>query len=663
MNKRSIMWVFTCCTLGWTSVSAHAKKPAKTTQIGVVKAAKPAAKQTKRSNVNRVATPKKNKIVSKGKSKRPTKHTKTSKASSSVLSFLQGYMGVMKSEMKRYWSFMLKRKGPKPFYMLYALQRATRTVVAAKDGILWTESNLKLKPRYRLSVRLRVGNHKVDNTGRDGYDYRAFRHMLPAPYSLPAKLTKNVLRKYLWQTTDRRFKEGMASYHRKRYVRSLKVEIKDKSGDFSKEKAVRLIQKPPKVRFNAKKWKAIAKRVSLFSKTRKDIVFSGVSIGLRQSIQGIVDTKGSYIIKHKTLYMYTVSIAYLSPKREFLRNMRLGYFDTEDKLPNEKQLKIIVQKTLQELIDQGNAEEGKPGEAPAILMPDVAGVLFHEALGHRLEAQRMVREGDGRTFRRKIGQKVIPSFLSIFDDPTLRSWRGLPLNGHYLVDDQAVRSQRVTLIKDGVLKGFLMSRKPIDAFKHSNGHGRALFGRTPFSRMGNLLVQSKRQFSPKVLRQMLLKEVRRQGKAYGYIMSRASGGYTHTGTYGIQSFKNRPIVVYRVDAKTGKQTLLKGLEMIGTPLTVVNNILATGNDFGIFNGFCGAESGYVPVSAIAPSVLLKTVEMQRVKITQKKGYLLHSPFDGHVHQMKRKAVSRQVVQQKKRIRKAPTSHPSTRPTR
>lgn len=574
------------------------------------------------------------KITTHAKDKKPTPSAKSAKGKKDKKDkkvdnhkVLRKWKNILSQELQRHWKVLQKRKPPRVYYMAYVLQQRQRATVSARDGAVYSSYKLIKKPSYALKVRVRVGSHKLDSTGRDGYDWKIFRHLLPGPGSLPKQLTPAILQKHLWQTTDRGVKEAMGRYHRKRYVRSLKVEIKDKSGDFSKNKALQLEQMPTPLTFDMKRWKKALRTVSSFSLTDRRIVSSGIAVSANQENIIFVDSDGARIIKHKTLYMYTISLTYLSPKKEYLRNTRLSYVDTEDKLPNTKQLKQLLQKTLQEVVDEGNAPKGEPTEAPAILLPDVAGVLFHEALGHRLEAQRMLRESDGRTFRRKIGLKVIPRFLSVFDNPTLPAWRGEPLNGYYAVDDQGVKAQRVELIRDGVLKGFLMSRKPIDKFLLSNGHGRARFGRDPFSRMGSIIVQSKREFEAKRLRKMLLAEARRQGKPYAFIVARASGGYTHTGTYGIQSFKNHPKVVFQIDVKTGKQKLVKGLEMIGTPLTVVNNILATGKDYGVFNGFCGAESGYVPVSVVAPSLLLKTVEMQRVKINQKKDYLLPPPFD------------------------------------
>ena len=335
----------------------------------------------------------------------------------------------------------------------------------------------------------------------------------------------------------------------------------------------------------------------------------------------MVSSDGFSVIKHKTIYQFSLFLSYLSPKKLYLNGSEVGYFDEEKKLPSVKALSELFKKNYHLLVAKGKAPQGVPVEAPAILMPGVSGVLFHEALGHRLEGQRMLNESDGRTFRRKIGKKVIPRFLSVMDVPGLKHWNGAPLNGHYRIDEQGIPGKKVVLIQRGILKSFLMSRKPLDKIKHSNGHGRASFGRAPFSRQGNLLITSRLSYSFAKLRKMLIAEAKRQKKRYAFIIAGSSGGYTHTGADEIQSFKNQPRAVYQIDVKTGKQKLVRGLEIIGTPLTVINNIIATGKKAGVFNGFCGAESGWVPVSAIAPTLLLKTIELQRVQSVEKKDLL------------------------------------------
>src|SRR5262249_24642558 len=149
----------------------------------------------------------------------------------------------------------------------------------------------------------------------------------------------------------------------------------------------------------------------------------------------------------------------------------------------------------------------------------------------------------------------------------------------------------------------------------------------PMARMGNTIVRSARQVPFAKLKQMLLEEVRRQGKPFGLIIRDITGGSTNTTSYGYQAFKGTPRLVYKVDAKTGDETLVRGVEMVGTPLTSINKIVATSDHVGVFNGFCGAESGFVPVSTIAPSVLLTEIELQRAQRTRQKQTVLPAPWD------------------------------------
>lgn len=188
-----------------------------------------------------------------------------------------------------------------------------------------------------------------------------------------------------------------------------------------------------------------------------------------------------------------------------------------------------------------------------------------------------------------------------------------------------MRGQRVALVEAGVLKAYLLSRQPVEGFLRSNGHGRSEGNRKPVARMANLLVQSKKQVSNVELKRMLMSEARRQQKPYGLIIRDITGGNTNTSSYGYQAFKGVPRMVYRVDVNTGAETLVRGVEIVGTPLSSMNRVLATGATLGVFNGFCGAESGNVPVSTIAPATLLQEIELQRVTEGKDRPPILQSP--------------------------------------
>jgi hypothetical protein len=143
--------------------------------------------------------------------------------------------------------------------------------------------------------------------------------------------------------------------------------------------------------------------------------------------------------------------------------------------------------------------------------------------------------------------------------------------------------------------------------------------------MANLVATSTKQVSDAELKQMLIAEAKRQGKPYGLIIRDIQGGNTNTSSFGYQAFKGIPRLVYRVDARDGKETLVRGVEVVGTPLSAVSKIVATGRTQGVFNGFCGAESGNVPVSTVAPATLLREIELQRVIEGRDRPPLLPSP--------------------------------------
>ena len=163
-------------------------------------------------------------------------------------------------------------------------------------------------------------------------------------------------------------------------------------------------------------------------------------------------------------------------------------------------------------------------------------------------------------------------------------------------------------------------------FTTSNGHGRSQGLRPAMARMANLVVESSRRLDAAALKQQLMAEARRQGKPYGLLIRDITGGNTNTQSWGYQAFKGTPRMVYRVDATTGAEALVRGVELVGTPLASLNRILATGDTARVFNGYCGAESGYVPTSTVAPAVLVGELELQRVAKALERGPVLPSPW-------------------------------------
>jgi predicted Zn-dependent protease len=186
----------------------------------------------------------------------------------------------------------------------------------------------------------------------------------------------------------------------------------------------------------------------------------------------------------------------------------------------------------------------------------------------------------------------------------------------------------VKAVENGVLRNFLMSRSPIDGFAHSNGHGRRQPGLEIVSRQSNLLVTSTKAVPDAQLRQMLVDEIKKQNKPYGLYFEDITGGYTTTARAGVQAFKVMPVIVYRVYADGRPDELIRGADIVGTPLASFSRIMATSNRMEVFNGYCGAESGNVPVSAVSPAILISEIEIEKKDSGQDLLPLLPSPLKG-----------------------------------
>jgi len=270
-----------------------------------------------------------------------------------------------------------------------------------------------------------------------------------------------------------------------------------------------------------------------------------------------------------------------------------------------------AKKMAEDLDALRKAPLAEPYSGPALLSGRAAAVFFHEVLGHRVEGQRQRGRDEGQTFAKKVNEKVLPEFLSVTDDPTLRTLGGKELSGWYRYDDEGVPAARVEVVKDGVLKNFLMGRMPVKNFSQSNGHGRAQSGMMPVGRQGNLIVTSSKAIPDAELRTRLIEEIKKQGKPYGLYFEDIQGGFTLTTRSLPQAFQVLPVMVWRVYADGRPDELVRGVDIVGTPLTVLAQIAATGDTASVFNGICGAESGSVPVSAAAPAMLFSGMEVQK----------------------------------------------------
>ena len=272
----------------------------------------------------------------------------------------------------------------------------------------------------------------------------------------------------------------------------------------------------------------------------------------------------------------------------------------------------------------------EPYTGPAILSGTASGVFFHEILGHRVEGHRQKLEDEGQTFKKMRNERVLPESFSVFFDPTQKRLGSFDLVGSYRYDNQGMAGRRVAVIDKGVLRNFLMSRTPIDGFPSSNGHGRKQMGFKPVARQSNLIVHVENPLTSRELKARLIAAIEAEGKPFGLRFAEIQGGFTITGRTIPNSFNVTPLLVYRV-YPDGREELVRGVDLIGTPLTTFSRIVAGDDQIAVFNGTCGAESGGVPVAAASPAILVSQIEVQKKSKSQERPPLLPAPIGGQTH--------------------------------
>ena len=516
---------------------------------------------------------------------------------------------ILTGELDRNFTVLKDKGNPAPYFMGYSVTDSESNILSASNGAMSGENHGRAR---LLDITVRVGSPKFDN-------YRRINGQIPN-FSSTSRIALDddtlAIRQAVWLNTDRVYRSASQRLIQIQADEKLRAAATDGSDDFSVEKPQVFFEQPPPLKFNTAEWTARLRRLSAEFTKYPGALNSSITLQAERTMETLVTTEGTRL-EHGRLFSRIV-ITTGGKAADGMDLQTLETFETDDpaRLPKDAEILAAVEKAGKNLQDLLVAPPSDPFVGPAILSGRAAGVFFHEIFGHRIEGHRQKDEAEGQTFTKSVNKQILPSFLSVVFDPTLREFQGTMLNGSYLYDDEGVKARRVPVVQDGVLKTFLMSRSPIDGFPTSNGHGRRQPGAEVVSRQSNLFVNSSKQVSDKELRQMLIEEVKKQGKPYGLFFDQVTGGYTTTARRGLQAFTVIPLVVYRIYPDGRPDELIRGVSIVGTPLASFGNIVATSDKSEIFNGICGAESGSVPVAAISPALLVSSIEIQRKERSQ-----------------------------------------------
>lgn len=504
----------------------------------------------------------------------------------------------------------LATQGPQtPYYLAYAVRERDEAEVAASLGALTRSTS----SRHRaLEVDLRVGDKHLDNTHQtrtDEFVSSLFSFHDSQPFPVDDDVA--AARQALWIDTDRRYKDAVRRLDAVRAHRAVKAAEEEVSDDFSDEPAQRYIEAPQRLSMDRVAWEERIRRWSGFFRSYPDIYHSEVALQAARQTHYFTSSDRASLVHGALQVRLFVWVQTRAEDGEDLR--RFESFDAAsfDRLPDEAAVKATLVRVADEVLALRRAPPIDPFTGPAILEGRAAGVFFHETLGHRLEGHRQKRDIEGQTFAKKRGERVMSDLIDVFDDPRAAATDHEDLNGHYLFDDEGVPAQRADLVQAGVLQTFLMSRSPTHGVARSNGHGRRASGFPLVARQANLVVAPRSTVTATELRRQLIEQAKRQGNPFGLLFRELEGGFTQTRRLGIQAFQVVPVMVFRVYADGRPDELVRGANIVGTPLAALNEIVGAAGDYATFNGVCGAESGAVPVSATAPSLLVRRIEVAR----------------------------------------------------
>jgi TldD protein len=527
-------------------------------------------------------------------------------------------LDAMSQELNRNFTALKDKADPAPYFLSYEItEQDFRTV----SGTLGTINSTNGGKSRALDVSIRVGEKKLDNYHRVRGDSGQVTNgaLVSFEDSIPS------IKRRLWLETDRAYRSAAERLIRIKTNTQVKVAQEDTSDDFSTESSATFVQVPAKLKFNEAEWQDRIRRYSARFANYPSVLTSHVSVFGQTDTRYIVNTEGSRIAHGRGFARIVINASAKASDGTDVSSFETFEAVDESGLPDEKVVFAAIDRVANDVSKLLKAPEAEPFVGPAIFSGRAAGVFFHEIFGHRVEGHRQKDESEGQTFTKSVNAKVLPDFLSVVFDPTRRKIGNVDLNGWYEYDDEGVKGQAIRAVDKGVLREFLMSRAPIKGFDHSNGHGRRQPGLEVVSRQSNLIVESSNAVPEAKLRQMLIDEVKKQNKPYGLFFRDITGGFTTTQRAGLQAFKVIPVIVYRVYPDGRPDELVRGADIVGTPLASFSKILATGDTQEVFNGYCGAESGSVPVSAVAPSILVSEIEIQKKAKSNDRPPLLPEP--------------------------------------
>jgi TldD protein len=499
----------------------------------------------------------------------------------------------MRSELERSKSELKLEQMAAPYYIEYRVIDTDQYSAEAAFGALRVD--VRIRSRV-LRVVVRVGDYKQDSYFGQGQGSIGF---------MPLDDDTLALRHELWLATDRAYKAATESLTAKQSELK-RLTVDQPVDDFARANPVQSVAPLTQLEGDPQPWSRMLQDASALYKTDPQIESFESSLKFQAVNRYFVNSEGTVVRSGQNLYEMAISCSTQAPDAMRLDRANGYAVASMKELPSAKEFVARAAKlagTLKQLRDAPVADEEYRG--PVLFSADASTTAFADLVGENILGYRPELGKNARTtgaFSASYKTRVLPDFLSVVDDPTISSYRGQSLLGHYEIDDEGVPAQRVAVIEKGTLVNYVVGREPIRDFPASNGHSRARIpDHSPGPSLSNLIVSSAQPVSPQELKKKLIDLCQQRDLPYCYY---------------VETFGPRltPRLLYRVWTKDGHEELVRGASFGDLDTRALrSDLVAAGDDV-----YADDHPLNVPHSIAAPSILFDELEVKRANVNKEK---------------------------------------------
>lgn len=448
-----------------------------------------------------------------------------------------------------------------------------------------------------LRVIVRIGDYKQDSFYARGQGESTI---------LPLDNDSIALRHQIWLATDEAYKAaGQALAEKQAELKRFTADA-NPIDDFAKSSPLIAVEPTVFLKLDESYWKRTLEDITNLYRQYPEVQSVSASARFSAINEYLVNTEGTVTRWGQTTY--SVSMDGSAQAGDGMRLSRSPAYVValSEELPSHDALMTNTKQMLDTIVALRNApivEEEYRG--PVLFSADAADDIVASLIGQNLVGRKPQLGRPNRTtgaFATSYKARVLPTFLSVVDDPTLRNFLGKRLIGSYQFDSEGVKAQPVEAIENGILTNYLVGRQPLRDFPASNGHGRAGTGAAASPSLGVLLLKSSEPRSPEDLKKRVIEVVKERGLPYGYRVE----------TLGQPG--NTPRLLYRVYASDGHEELVRGAVFNELDTRALRtDVIAAGSDPLVSN-----RPGGIPTTIISPSLLFDELEVKRADTSKDK---------------------------------------------